>query len=76
MTPTRRLAAMALILFLVAVLPANIHAARESLTLNGAPVTALWPRILLQVLFVAFIWWSGLRSRDTTARVDLVQARR
>lgn len=73
---TRRLAAVALILFLLAVLPANIHAARQSLTLNGAPVTALWPRVLLQGLFIVLVWWSGLHSREASPRQHPAQARR
>jgi uncharacterized membrane protein len=60
---TRRLAAIALIVFLVAVLPANVHAALSGVTLRGAPPTSLVPRVLLQVLFIALIWWSGLRDR-------------
>jgi uncharacterized membrane protein len=59
---TRRLAAVALIVFLVAVLPANIYAAQAGLTLRGAPVTPLVPRIALQVLFIALLWWSGVRA--------------
>ena len=59
---TRRIAAAALILFLIVVLPANVHAARAALTLNGAPVTPLWPRIALQLLFILLVWWSGIRS--------------
>jgi uncharacterized membrane protein len=59
---TRRAAAVALILFLIAVLPANIHAARSALTLNGAPVTPLWPRVVLQIVFIWLVWWSGIRS--------------
>jgi uncharacterized membrane protein len=59
---TRRAAAVALIVFLVAVLPANIHAARSGLTLRGAPVTPLVPRIAGQVLFIALIWWSGIHA--------------
>ena len=58
---TRRLAAVALILFLIAVLPANIHAARSELTLNGGPVTPLWPRVALQIVFISLVWWSGIR---------------
>jgi uncharacterized membrane protein len=58
---TRRVAAVALILFLVAVLPANIHAAQSGVTLRGAPATPLIPRIALQVVFVALVWWSGVR---------------
>lgn len=59
---TRRLAAAALVLMLIAILPANIHAARSALTLNGAPVTPLWPRIGLQIVFIALLWWSGIRQ--------------
>jgi uncharacterized membrane protein len=61
MSRTRRLAALALILFLIAVLPANIHAARSALTLDGAPVTPLWPRVALQIVFISLVWWSGIR---------------
>ena len=59
---TRRVAAVALVLFLVAVLPANIHAALSGVTLRGAPVTPLIPRVALQVLFIALLWWSGVRA--------------
>jgi uncharacterized membrane protein len=58
---TRRVAGLALILFLVAVLPANIHAARSGLTLRGAPATPLVPRVALQVLFIGLVWWAGIR---------------
>jgi uncharacterized membrane protein len=59
---TRRYAGIALILFLVAVLPANIHAARAGVTLRGAPPTPLIPRVVLQLLFIVLIWWSGIRA--------------
>lgn len=58
---TRRFAAVALIAFLVAVLPANIRAAREGMTIGGAAATPLVPRVVLQVLFIALVWWTGLR---------------
>ena len=62
---TRRLAAVALIIFLIAVLPANIHAARSGVTLGGQPATPLVPRVALQVLFIALVWWAGIgRHRD------------
>lgn len=60
---TRRIAAVALILFLIAVLPANIHAATIGGTIGGEPVTPLLPRIALQVLFIALVWWSGIHAR-------------
>jgi len=65
----RRIAAAALIVFMLAVLPANIHAARTGVTLRGAPATPIAPRVALQGLFIALLWWSGLavprrRSRE------------
>ncbi|HEX2229077.1 MAG TPA: DoxX family protein [Candidatus Binatia bacterium] len=60
---TRRIAAVALIVFLIAVLPANIHAAISDMTIGGKPVTPLLPRITLQTLFIALIWWSGIRNQ-------------
>jgi uncharacterized membrane protein len=64
---TRRAAAAALITFLIAVLPANVHAAREGLTVAGAAATPLWPRVALQLLFIGLVWWSGWRRADVTA---------
>ena len=65
---TRRAAAIALIVFLAAVLPANIHAARSGVTIGGAAATPLVPRIALQLLFMVLIWWTGLRrpAQDIT----------
>ena len=59
---TRRIAAVALIVFLLAVLPANIHAAQAGVTLRGAPPTPVAPRLALQALFIALLWWSGIRA--------------
>ena len=61
---TRRVAAIALIALLVAVLPANIHAAQSGVTFGGSPATPLVPRIALQVLFIALLWWAGIREGD------------
>src|SRR5262245_56067178 len=47
------LAAAGLSLLLLAIFPANVHAARAGLTIAGRPVTALGPRTLLQILFLA-----------------------
>ena len=62
---TRRIAAIALILLLVAVLPANIHAANAGVTLRGSAATPLVPRVAFQVLFIALLWWSGVRKSET-----------
>jgi uncharacterized membrane protein len=59
---TRRIAAVALIVFLLAVLAANIHAAQAGVTLRGAPPTPVAPRLALQALFIALLWWSGIRA--------------
>lgn len=78
---TRRVAAVALIVFLVAVLPANIHAAQAGVTLRGAEATPIIPRVVLQVLFIGLLWWSGVRrpgSREKPGRqagVDRGQVR-
>ncbi len=64
---TRRVAAALLIVFLIAVLPANIHAARAELTLGGAAATPLWPRVALQLLFIGLVWWSGWRRTGSTS---------
>ena len=53
-------AALALIVLFVAVLPANIHAARAGLTLRGKPVTPLALRVPMQILFVALTAWAGI----------------
>jgi uncharacterized membrane protein len=54
---TRRLAGTCLIIFLVAVFPANIHAAKTNVSLSGRPVTPLWVRAPMQVLFIALLAW-------------------
>src|SRR5579864_7438276 len=55
----RRADAYALISFSLAVLPANIHAARAGVTLRGKPATNLWLRIPMQVLLIAVAFWSA-----------------
>lgn len=62
---TRRAAALALIVFLLAVLPANIHAAQAGVLLRGAPPTPLIPRIAIQAVFIALLWWSGVRRPES-----------
>jgi uncharacterized membrane protein len=59
LTPrTRSLAGLCLVIFLLAILPANIKAARENLTIGGRTATALWLRIPMQILFLVLISWS------------------
>jgi uncharacterized membrane protein len=56
--PLQRAAGIALILFLIAVFPANVHAARATVTLRGKPATPLWLRFPMQLLFIGLTWWS------------------
>ncbi len=65
---TRRIAAIALIVMLLAVLPANINSARSGLTIGGRPVTPLVPRVALQGLFIAALWWSAGRADTRPTR--------
>ena len=46
-------AALGLAFILVAVFPANIHAARQRLMIAGRPVEALLARLILQIAFLA-----------------------
>jgi len=54
---TTRAAGIALILFFLAVFPANVRAARSGITLRGKPATALWLRAPMQLLFICLAWW-------------------
>jgi uncharacterized membrane protein len=50
---TARVAAVCLALMLVALFPANVHAARENLTIGGQPVPGITMRTAIQVVFLA-----------------------
>ena len=63
---TRRLAAVALIVFLLAVLPANVYAAQAGVLLRGDPATPIIPRVAIQLLFIGLLWWSGVRTPAPT----------
>lgn len=47
----RRAAAICLALLLVAMFPANVY----------APITGLWIRTPMQILWIALLWWSSIR---------------
>jgi uncharacterized membrane protein len=54
-----RWAAYGLIVLLVALFPANIHAARRGLTIRGRAATRLVVRLPLQLLWMGLLWWSA-----------------
>jgi hypothetical protein len=37
---------------------ANVNAALKGVTLGGKPVTLLWLRTPMQILFIGLIWWA------------------
>ncbi|HEX8211668.1 MAG TPA: DoxX family membrane protein [Longimicrobium sp.] len=55
--PLTRLAALALAALLVALFPANIHAARAGLPVAGRPAMPLRFRLPLQVFWIACLLW-------------------
>jgi uncharacterized membrane protein len=60
----RGIAGICLIVLLLALFPANINAALNSIPFRGQPPTALWLRALIQICFIVAIWWSSVRSRN------------
>ena len=56
----RRSAAICLALLLIAMFPANVHAALNGVTLRGSPASALWWRAPLQLFWIAALWWSTI----------------
>jgi uncharacterized membrane protein len=61
---TRRLAAWGLIALLVAVFPANVNMAINELPLGTTtvPSWALWARLPLQVVLIAWVFWYTRRD--------------
>lgn len=64
---TRRWAALAAVIFLIAVFPANVIAAGQ-VSHPAAPTTPLLPRTLLQLVFIGFS--SALLFRKSAASLD------
>jgi len=63
-------AASCLAILLIAMLPANIHAANAGLTIGGSPATPVVPRITLQVVFIAAVLVAGFGPRWFGARTN------
>jgi uncharacterized membrane protein len=72
---TRRVSAWGVIALLVAVFPANVYVATsDDLDLDGVPArfrdpsdAALWARLPLQAVLVAWAWWYTGRSSSRRA---------
>jgi len=64
---TRFIAGILLILFLVAVLPANIHASFTQISFNDNPPTDLWLRIAIQLIFITALILAIRRPAGSSA---------
>ena len=70
---TRRLAGWGLVALLIAVFPANIHMALHGM--GGAfPHWLLWARLPLQIVFIAWVYWTCLQRSKNDGR-DRMQPR-
>jgi uncharacterized membrane protein len=54
--PTRRMAGWGLVALLIAVFPANVHMATHAALYPEIPAIALWVRLPLQGLLIAWAW--------------------
>ena len=50
---THRAAALSLVVFFIAIFPANVRAATQHLTIKGRPVLGVVPRGAIQIIFIA-----------------------
>lgn len=60
---TRMLAGICLCLLLLALFPANVHAALNAINFRGKPPTNIWLRTLVQLVFLGATWWSTIVAR-------------
>ena len=58
----RRTAGICLILLLVALFPANVNAALQDIPFRGESPMSLWLRAPTQLVFVAAVWCTSVRS--------------
>lgn len=63
----RKLAATGLVLLLIALFPANVYAALHAVPLRGSAPTPLWLRAPMQILWIALLWWTSIRSSNARA---------
>lgn len=63
----RKMTACLLIIFFIAILPANIHAAIHHVNLrtasfDGSGLNYLWFRVPLQIVFIAWVYYFGIKK--------------
>jgi uncharacterized membrane protein len=64
--PLRRAAGIGLATQLVAMFPANVHAASEGIPFRGRPPTPLALRAPVQLAFIAAVWWTAIADGPRT----------
>ena len=64
--PVSRWAGWGLIALLVCVFPANVSMAMNKIPWDGKPLPdwALWARLPLQGVLIAWVWWAAVGRRD------------
>lgn len=67
---TKIITGWTLIVFFFAILPANVKAAMENINyqtgeLDGNGIEYLWFRIPLQILFIAWVFFSAIKNYET-----------
>lgn len=62
----RRRAGICLVLFLIAIFPANVNAALRDIPFGGAPPTPLPFRTMMQLVLLPAVWWSAVRPTPRT----------
>ncbi len=74
----QKLTAWLLIIFFISIFPANIYAAvhhvnLQTATYDGSGLSYLWFRVPLQILFIGWVYWFGIRMvnpiKHITARL-------
>ncbi len=65
---SRRLAGWGLIALLIAVFPANLHMALNPDMFQTIPAWALYVRLPLQLVFIAWVWWVTLARSKAPPR--------
>ena len=63
-----RVAGACLCLLLLALFPANVYAALNAVEFRSQPPTDIWLRALVQVIFLAAVWWSTVAPQRAIAR--------
>lgn len=56
---TSSIASIGLAVLLIVMFPANVHAARKGITIGGRPSTPLFPRTILQIIFLIAVILAG-----------------